>query len=95
MSVTTSGAAFRGRKNWLDLAEEIIVVDSGSLDGSAELARVRFYTQMSVMKLFLRGLYAAWNDGIRLAGSDYCYLSTVGDSISREGWSILSVLHKE
>jgi hypothetical protein len=72
-------------QEWLELVEEVIVVDSGSLDGSADLARRKIVHPKVRHEVVPPGLYAAWNHGIRLAGSEFCYISTVGDSIKREG----------
>ena len=72
-------------KYWLDLVEEIIVVDSFSTDGTLDLLRrelpegkVRFFTNPP-------GLYESWNHGIRQMTTKYCYISTVGDQIQRSG----------
>jgi glycosyltransferase involved in cell wall biosynthesis len=70
---------------WLDLAEEVVVVDSESTDGTMDLLRaglrhrnLRFFTRP-------RGLYQAWNFGVAQLQSEFAYVSTAGDSISREG----------
>ena len=71
-------------RQWLDLAEEIIVVDSSWDDSLAYLQRelagfnVRFERRPA-------GLYQAWNHGIGLMRSRYVYISTIGDSIHRAG----------
>lgn len=72
-------------QEWLDLVEEVIVVDSGSLDGSAELARREITHPKVRHEVVPPGLYAAWNHGVRLAESEFCYISTVGDAITKEG----------
>ena len=72
-------------REWLDLVEEVIVVDSGSLDGSADLARREIVHPKIRHEVVPPGLYAAWNHGIQLAESEFCYISTVGDAITREG----------
>ena len=72
-------------QEWLDLVEEVIVVDSGSLDGSAELARREIHHPKVKHVVVPPGLYAAWNHGIQLAESEFCYFSTVGDTITRDG----------
>jgi hypothetical protein len=70
---------------WIDLAEEVVVVDSASTDGTVDLLRrgirhprVRFLEHPP-------GLYASWNFGIGQVQSSYTYLATVGDRISRGG----------
>ncbi len=69
---------------WLDLADEIIVVDSFSNDGTVEYLQrelaglpVQFHNRP-------RGLYQAWNFGIQQAAHHWLYISTVGDSISSD-----------
>ena len=70
---------------WIDLAAEVIIVDSNSTDGTVELLRsgishpnVKFLTHPP-------GLYQSWNFGIQNTAAKYVYISTVGDAITREG----------
>ena len=72
-------------EEWLDLVQEIVVVDSHSNDGSLELIQQRL--KHSDLRIFQRprGLYQAWNFGVSQITSKYTYISTVGDLISREG----------
>jgi glycosyltransferase involved in cell wall biosynthesis len=70
---------------WIDLAEEVVVVDSHSGDGTVDLLRaglshprVRFLTHPP-------GLYESWNFGIQNTVAKYIYIATVGDSITRNG----------
>lgn len=72
-------------RGWIDLAREIVVVDSESTDGTVEQLRsglghlnVRFFTRP-------RGLYQAWNFGIAQLTSKFTYVSTAGDTITRDG----------
>jgi len=72
-------------KIWAPKVEEIIVVDSGSSDGSLELAhqalsgfRARFLHNPP-------GLYQSWNAGISSASAEWCYISTVEDPITPKG----------
>ncbi len=78
-----------GMQGWLDLVEEVVVVDSESTDGTCDYieqhigrsfgeGRLRFFSRP-------RGLYQAWNYGIDQVRAPYTYISTVGDTISREG----------
>jgi glycosyltransferase involved in cell wall biosynthesis len=65
------------------LAQEIVVVDSESNDGTVELLRrefpqARFLTHPP-------GLYESWNFGVNACAAEFVYISTVGDSISPEG----------
>jgi hypothetical protein len=70
---------------WADLATEIIVVDSDSTDGTLELVQ-KGLTHPSLRILqHPRGLYQSWNFGLQQVRTKYVYISTVGDSISREG----------
>jgi glycosyltransferase involved in cell wall biosynthesis len=70
---------------WIDLVEEVVVVDSHSCDGTVEFIkeklpnrRIRFFSHPP-------GLYQSWNYGIKQISARYTYISTVGDGISREG----------
>lgn len=72
-------------RGWLDLANEVIVVDSESYDGTVDYLRshlnhpkVRYLTHPP-------GLYASWNFGISHAETEFVYISTTGDTITREG----------
>jgi glycosyltransferase involved in cell wall biosynthesis len=72
-------------RRWIDLAEEVVVVDSHSGDGTVDLLRaglshprVRFLTHPP-------GLYQSWNYGIQNTAAKYIYIATVGDSITRNG----------
>jgi len=74
---------------WLDLAEEIVVVDSESTDGTVEFLRGNLPPEKTRFISHPRGLYQSWNFGIRQICSRYTYISTVGDEISREGFAHL------
>ena len=72
-------------RSWLDLAEEVVVVDSESTDGTVEFLQselrhpnVRFLSHPP-------GLYQSWNFGIRHLNTEFAYISTAGDAITREG----------
>lgn len=69
---------------WAHMVEQIIVVDS-STDGSLDFLR----KQLAVMHVEYHsvppGLYQAWNYGVSKARAEYCYFSTVGDSITVDG----------
>jgi len=74
---------------WLDIAHEVIVVDSFSIDGTEEIIRrairhgnVRFISHPP-------GLYASWNAGLQQLTSQYAYISTIGETISRAGIELL------
>lgn len=70
---------------WLDRADEIIVVDSHSTDGTLEILTSRVSHPNLRIYQRPRGLYQAWNFGIAQVKSKYTYVSTVGDSISPYG----------
>jgi glycosyltransferase involved in cell wall biosynthesis len=70
---------------WLDQVQEVVVADSFSKDGTMDLLRgglrhanVRFLEHPP-------GLYQSWNFGIAQLKAEYCYISTVGDGITRDG----------
>lgn len=69
---------------WLPLVEQVVVVDS-STDGSLDFLRERLAAPNVEFHAVPPGLYQAWNFGIERARGEFCYFSTVGDSISAEG----------
>lgn len=75
----------RQAAEWLDCAAQVIVVDS-SEPGQVE-ALLTGWPSGLAPEVYPQppGLYAAWNCAIEKARSDYCYFSTVGDAISRDG----------
>jgi hypothetical protein len=69
---------------WADLADEIIVVDSRSTDGTLNLIRARLrHPNLRIIERD-RGLYESWNEGIGATTGDWVYVSTAGDTIERE-----------
>lgn len=82
-------------KVWLDSVEEVIVVDSGSKDGSAELARRQINHPNVRHEVVPPGLYAAWNHAVSLASGEFCYFATVGDTIDRDGLVHLALTVRE
>jgi glycosyltransferase involved in cell wall biosynthesis len=68
---------------WADLAEEIIVVDSRSTDGTLDIIRGRLRHPNLRVILRDRGLYESWNEGIAATTGDWIYVSTAGDTIER------------
>src|SRR5207302_1845364 len=65
--------------------EELIVVDSFSTDGTFELLQTELrHPRLSLLQ-FPPGLYQSWNHGIRQVNAKYTYISTIGDTITREG----------
>ena len=68
---------------WADLADEIVVVDSRSTDGTLELIRERLrHPNLRIIERD-RGLYESWNEGIAATSGDWVYVSTAGDTIER------------
>jgi hypothetical protein len=79
------GPALPALHAWLDLAAEVVVVDSFSTDGTLDLLKrelkhpnVRFFSHPP-------GLYQSWNFGISQLNTDYVNISTAGDTITRAG----------
>lgn len=73
----------RSMQAWLDLVDEVIVVDSRSTDGSLELIRQELrHPRLRIIERD-RGLYASWNEGIAATTGDWVYISTTGDTITR------------
>lgn len=77
---------------WLDLADEIIVVDSRSQDGTREYLAERLRHPGLRFIDRDRGLYQSWNEGIAATTSDWVYISTAGDTIQRE--QLLKLMQK-
>ncbi len=78
-----------GMKPWLNLVEEVVVVDSESADGSLDylksqldLPHVRFLSHPP-------GLYPSWNYGISQLRSEYFFVATIGDTMPAETLRIL------
>jgi hypothetical protein len=70
---------------WLDLAAEVIVVDSFSPDGTLDYLRAHLRHPRVRFCSHPPGLYACWNHGFAQVSVEYSYLSTVGDWITRAG----------
>lgn len=70
---------------WADQVSELIVVDSGSTDGTLELAEEILKPFGAKILQHPPGLYQSWNAGIAVASSTWCYISTVEDPITMEG----------
>lgn len=74
-----------GLSPWIDLAQEVVVVDSHSTDGTVEFLRdqlrhpnLRFLTHPP-------GLYASWNFGVSQIRAKYTAIATCGDTLTRAG----------
>ena len=66
---------------WAADVQEIIVVDSGSRDGSLEVAKEILSPFGAKFLHHPPGLYQSWNAGIATATSPWCYISTVEDPV--------------
>jgi len=75
----------RNLSTWIDLAEQVVVVDSFSRDGTVDFIKKNLRHPNLHFVDHPPGLYASWNHGIRQVTAGYCYISTVGDSITRAG----------
>lgn len=69
--------------NWLDLADEIIVVDSFSTDGTLELVKQELRHPNLKIISRERGFFESWNEAIQRSRGDWIYFSTAGDTITR------------
>jgi len=74
-----------GLRPWLDLAAEVVVVDSHSTDGTLDFLRANLKHPVLRFTSHPPGLYASWNHGIAQISSQYVCLATTGDTITREG----------
>ncbi len=74
-----------GLKAWLDLAAEVVVVDSYSTDGTVDFLRAHINHPQLRFTTHPPGLYASWNHGIAQISSEYLIIATTGETITREG----------
>src|ERR1041384_5007985 len=82
-------------KSWIDLAAEIVVVDSNSTDGTLEILRQNLEHPTVQILSHPPGLYQSWNFGIQNVAAEFVYISTVGDSITRDGIEHLAAVARE
>lgn len=69
---------------WADLADEVVVVDSRSTDGTLECLRDGLrHPRLRIIERE-RGLYASWNEGIAATTGRWVYISTAGDTVTRQ-----------
>jgi glycosyltransferase involved in cell wall biosynthesis len=80
---------------WIDLAEEVVVVDSDSQDGTVELLRAGLKHPRVKFLSHPPGLYQSWNFGIQNISAKYLYIATVGDAIARRGVEHLFAVAEE
>ncbi len=69
---------------WSDLADEVIVVDSHSNDGTLELLREKLIHRCLRIVSHPKGLYQSWNHGIQQSVGQWIYVSTAGDKMDRD-----------
>jgi hypothetical protein len=74
-----------GLRSWLDLASEVVVVDSYSTDGTVDFLRANLAHPALRISNHPPGLYASWNHGIAQTSSKYVFIATTGDTITRAG----------
>ncbi len=72
-------------RRWIDLAAEIVIVDSQSSDGTVELLRKNLSHPKVRFLEHPPGLYQSWNFGMQNLATKYVSIATVGDSITRAG----------
>jgi glycosyltransferase involved in cell wall biosynthesis len=70
---------------WLPLAQQVVVVDSVSTDGTLEFLRANLKHANAAFLNHPPGLYQSWNFGIAQLKTDYTYISTIGETITRAG----------
>ncbi len=78
-------AHLAGLANWLDLAAEVVVVDSFSTDGTVEYLKENLRHPHVTYSSHPPGLYASWNHGIAQIQSTFVYIATTGDLITPDG----------
>jgi hypothetical protein len=94
-SATTVPAHVESMREWADLVEEIVVVDSMSEDGTLELLKARLQHANLRFLTHPRGLYQSWNAGIQQLRGKYTYISTQGDTITAQGLQHLAQTAQE
>ena len=87
---TKNSAAFlpdhlASMRAWLDLVQEVVVVDSFSTDGTLDLVRAGLAHPRLTVMTHPPGLYQSWNHGIAQISARHVYVATVGDPMTREG----------
>jgi glycosyltransferase involved in cell wall biosynthesis len=88
-SMSLLPAHVEAMRPWLGLAEEVVAVDSDSTDGTLEFLRRELKHPNVRVLTHPPGLYQSWNFGIAQCRAKYIYISTVGETITREGLELL------
>jgi glycosyltransferase involved in cell wall biosynthesis len=80
----TIPAHIQSMEPWLDLVDEIIAVDSYSEDGTPDIiCETIRHPNLRILN-HPRGLYQSWNHAISESTGKWIYISTIGDSITRD-----------
>ena len=82
-------------KEWAALAEQIVVVDSDSQDGTVDILKAGLAGLPVQFLTHPPGLYQSWNFGIQNITAKYVYIATVGDTITRDGIEHLFAVAEE
>jgi glycosyltransferase involved in cell wall biosynthesis len=69
---------------WIDLASEVIVIDSESTDGTVEYLKGHLKHPSIKFLDHPVGLYESWNFAIAQVTSDFTYIATIGDRITKK-----------
>lgn len=78
-----------------DLADEIVVVDSHSTDGTVEFLTTALDHPRLRVVMHPRGLYQSWNAGLAQISAEYVLIATAGDTMPRAGLEhLLEVAHR-
>ncbi|MFO1500482.1 MAG: glycosyltransferase [Verrucomicrobiota bacterium] len=77
--------AIEALNRWIELADEVVVMDSFSTDGTVDLLRANLKHRNIRFCSNPPGLYASWNAGLQQLTTPFAYISTVGDTITGEG----------
>lgn len=72
-------------REWIADVQEVVVVDSHSKDGTLELLKSELRHPGLRILEHPPGLYQSWNYGIQQIRAEYCYISTIGESITLDG----------
>jgi hypothetical protein len=86
---TRNSASFLPRhleqiRSWIDLVDEVVVVDSESTDETLPILRAGLKHQNLRILQHPPGLYQSWNFAVQQLSAAWTYISTVGDTIERD-----------
>jgi glycosyltransferase involved in cell wall biosynthesis len=78
-------AHIAGLNGWIARADQVVVVDSHSKDATRDiLARDLKHPKVQILS-HPPGLYASWNAAIRQLTTEFAYIATVGETITKPG----------